>query len=224
MSVGNVDVLQVNLVLVDADLVNDAEAVSKFYQAVLEEITTGEGDVAPGLRGRRHEIRKDRITVVWDASMSVIAREYPRQADLERFAHVASAAISSTDLTGQILTTYGYNIDIVYDVDPPQAAVQYLGDRVFVQDIFHNRDRRLLGGFGRVSYAKNDLHWNAIFEPRGLDLNAVRIFFSLNMMDLNNQEGDVLFPTKEEILDSVRLLWEEAHDFVNQLDGSNAGG
>ena len=224
MAVGNVDVLQVNLTLVDANLVNDAEAVSKFQQAVLEEITTAEADVAPGLRGHRREIRKDRITVIWDASRSIIAREYPGQTDLERFAQVASAAISSTDLTGQILTTYGYNIEIVYDVDPPQAAFQYLGDRVFVQDIFHNWDRRFLGGFGRVFYAKKNLHWNAVFEPRRLDLNSARLFFSLNMMDLNNQEGDVLFPTEEEILDSVRLLWEEAHDFVNQLDGSNAGG
>ena len=223
MAVGNIDVLQVNLMLVGANLVNDAEAVSKFHQAVLEEITTEEGDVVLGLRSRRHEIKKDRIAVIWDASRSIIAREYPRQADQERFAQVASAAISSTDLTGQILTTYGYNIDMVYDVDPPQAAVQYLGDRVFVQDIFHNWDRRLLGGFGRVSYAKNNLHWTAIFEPRGLDLNAARIFFNLNMLDMNKQEGEVLFPAEEEILDSVRLLWDEAHEFVNQLDGSKAG-
>lgn len=223
MAVGNVDVLQVNLILVGADLVNDAEAVSKFHQAVLAEITT-EGDVGSALRGRRHEIKKDRITVIWDATKSVVAREYPGQVDLERFAQVASAAIGSTNLTDQTLMAYGYNIDVVYDVDPPEAAIKYLADRFFVQDIFQSWDRALLGGFGRVFYEKNSFHWTAVFEPRGLDPNAARVFFNLNMVNTRKQEDEVSFPTEEEILDSVRLLWEEAHDFMNQLDGSQAGG
>ena len=221
MAISNADVLLVNLILVGADLVNDAEAVSAFHQEVLAEIATTEGDIGPGLRGRYHEIKKDRITVTWDTTRSVVAREYPGRVDLERFAQVAGAAIRSTDPTGQALAAYGYNIEVVYDVDPSEAAVKYLADRILVQDLFQSGGRELLGGFVRVFFEKNGFHWQAALEPRGLDINTSRVFLSLNM---RSSDDEVSFPTEEEILHSVRLLWEEVHDFMNQLDGSNAGG
>ena len=224
MAVGNMDVLQVNLTLVGADLVNDVGAVPKFHQAVLAEITTNEAEVGPGLRGRRLELKRDRITIVGDSSRSVVTREYPAKVDLERFAQVASAAIGSTDLTGQTLTTYGYNIDVAYDLDPAEPAIKYLVDRCFARDIFQNWDRAPLGGYGRVLYEKGGFHWTVVFEPRGLDLNSARVFLNFNLVDTRKQVDPVSFPMEEEILDSVRLLWEEAHDFITQLDGSKAGG
>ena len=221
MAISNVDVLLVNLTLVGVDLVDGAEALSKFHQEVLAEIATAEGDLGPGVRGHHHEVKKDRITVTWDSARSVVAREYPGQADLERFAQVAGAAIRSTDLTGQALTAYGYNIEVVYDVGPSEAAIKYLADRFLVQDLFQVGNREILGSFIRLFFEKNGFNWMAAFEPRGLDPNTSRMFFSINMQKL---EDEASFPAEDEILDEIGLLWEEAHDFMNQLDGSKTGG
>lgn len=209
------DVLQANLILVGVRLINTQEEIEAFRLAVAREIATTEAGVGTDVVNRTHTLNRDRITVSANAERTTIAREYPTESDLQRFSAVARMAVECTDLNNQQLGAFGYNIELVYEPDPPEPAIQYLAKRLFPADLLRDEETKLVGGSGRMLFQKNSLSWQVALEPRFNDPNTTRVFLSLN---LHRPETDLTLLSEDAINTSLRSLWSEAHSLVKQLD------
>ena len=211
------DILQANLVFVGVELVNTNDKVLAFRKQVGPEVITAESVLGTEVIERTLTLSRDRITVRGTPQRSVIVRERPSENDLGRFAQIAGLAIANTELQGQKLQAFGYNIELVYEPSAGMPAIQYLSERLFKTDLLREGGRRLFGGAGRLFFKRCDHNWQVKLEPRLNDESTSRIFASLN---LHRSESDIAFPTEAEIGHSLALLWAEAHSLVNELDES----
>ena len=203
------------MVLAGISLFNTPNELAAFRESVGTEITSVEAGVGTEVFNRTITLNRDRIKVTGTPDRSAIAREYPAEGDLERLAQVAGMAIDNTDLKGQKLRAFGYNIELVYESPSGQRAIQYLLNRLFMPDLLRKGGLRLSGGAGRLFFEKDGRNWQALLEPRFNDEKTTRIFVSLN---LHRPEANPSLLTEAEIGDSLKLLWAEAHNLVTQLD------
>ena len=211
------DVLQANMILVGINLINTPEELTAFRGDVGTEVVTAETGFGNEIVERTLTLNRDRIRVMWASDRSAIVREYPAASDIERFAQVAGMAIRNTGLDDQELRAFGYNIELAYEPDSKELATKYLSDRLFMPLLLRDEGWQLTGGAGRLSFEKDGRLWQVRLEPRLNDDTTTRIFASVN---LHQAEADLSFPSESEIRDCLRLLWCEAHNLVNQLDGS----
>ena len=160
-------------------------------------------------------LNRDRIQLVSAPSRTTIERQYPTFDDLGRLAEVASYAIDATDLDGQALTAFGFNIGLVYRQSEEQSSERYIAERLFRHERFGIESWTLAGGSGRVSFEGNDARWTASVEPRAEDPSGRRVFLSLNLHRDTQQ-----VPNREEILGSLQEVWDRSRDFATQLDAS----
>ena len=201
MSVSIEDILQVNLVLVGANVIKSQNEMAAFYEDVGVEVTSVEtGVLGADPINRTHTLNRDRITIVSTQNRSVVSREYPLETDLGRLAQVASMAISNSDLEDQELRAFGYNIELVFEPSSKEKAIHYLLKRLFNPDLLRNKGSRLIGGTGRIFFEKNGRYWRATLQPRFNDENTTKIFLSLN---LHRGETDLSLLTEIEIRDSL---------------------
>ncbi len=210
------DILQVNLVLVGFSLVNTHEETQAFRREVGTEIATVEAGIGPEVMSRTHTLNRDRITVVSNPDRTTVAREYPDEEGTKRLASVAGAAVKVTNLSEQQLRAFGYNLELVFESDPQERALQYLATRLFRADLLGNEEISLLGGSGKLFFHKHGYLWQAALEPRLNDLNTTRVFLGLN---LHKEEADHTVLSEEEILGSLTLLTSEARNLVEKIDG-----
>ena len=210
------EVLEVNLVLAGISLLNTTEEASAFRQGVKAEVRASEAVSGSEMIHRSYTLNRDRVMVTVTPDRSVIVREYPIQADLERLAEIAGIAIEKTDLADQELRAMGYNIDLVYEPSQTESAILYLATRLLSGNLFEGGERQLVGGASRLYFDKGGQHWQAVLEPRLNDEATFKVFVSLNL-----RIEDLSLPTKAMINDSLKSLWAEAQDLVNQIHGSN---
>ena len=218
MAVTIEDVIEANLILVGVSLVNTSEELSAFRKDVGTEVVRAETGFGAEVIDRTHTLNRDRIRVVGTPDRSAIVRDYPAERDLERLAQVAEMAIANTDLNEQALKALGYNIELVYEPDSKELAIKYLADRLFMPHLLQDGGWRLFGGAGRLFFEKDERFWQVRLEPRFNDDATTKIFVSMN---LHQSGADLHFPTEGDIRNSLKLLWAEAHNLVNQLDGSS---
>ena len=216
MAVTIKDILQTNLILVGVSLINTPEEHAAFRKDVGTEVVRAEIGLGQDIIERTHTLNRDRITVAGSSERSVIVREYPAESDLERLAQVAGMAISNTDLDGQEVQAFGYNIELVYEPDSEELAIKYLANRMFIPHLLQDGGWHLFGGTGRLLFQKGGQSWQARLEPRFNDDTTTSIFASLNL-----HRAESSLPTEDDVRDSLNLLWAEAHNIVTQLDGSS---
>ena len=209
------DVLQINLIFVDVSLIATSDAVAAFRADVGTELTSVEAAMGSDVVQRTHTVNRDRISIVALSDRSIIAKEYPTQQDFERFAQVASMAIAHT--TGQQLRAFGYNIDLIYETNPKQPAIEYLGSRLFTPSLFQERGWQLVGGAARLIFQKNGQLGQVRLEPRLNDDTSTKVYMSLNFHQ--SRDDGLPFPTEADIRTSLDLLWTEAYSLVAQLNG-----
>ena len=210
------EVLEVNLVLAGISLLNTTEEASAFRRGVRAEVRASEAVSGSEMIHRSYMMSRDRVVVTVTPDRSIIARVFPSLEALERLAEIASIAIDKTDLADQELLAMGYNIDFVYEPSQTEPAIRYLATRLFSGNLFEGGERQLVGGAGRLYFDKGSQHWQAVLEPRLNHEATPRIFVSLN---LSIEEPSL--PTKAVIKDSLKSLWAEAQDLVNQIHRSN---
>ena len=211
------NILQANMVFVGISLVNKPNELTAFRESVGTEVTSVEAGMGTEVINRTHTLNRDRIKVTGTPDRSAIAREYPAESDLARLAQVAGMAIVNTDLEGQKLQAFGFNIELVYEPPARERAIRYLLDRLFMPNLLRDGGLRLVGGSGRLFFEKDGRNWQAVLEPRLNDEKTTRIFVSLN---LHRPETDLSLLTEAEIEGSLKSLWVEAHNLVDQLDAS----
>ena len=217
------DVIKVNIVLVGYRLLSTQEEVDTFRDDIKSDVQIAGAGFTANIQSGNTEplynlvLNKDRIALELSSLRSTISRDYPEEKDLVRLALVASQAIRVSDLTDQSPRAFGFNIELVFNPYADLPAFDYLGARLFREDL-GNEGWTLSGGSGKLIFADNSsipgnlIHWTIALEPRFNDARASRVFLSLN---LHHSEERV--PTQAEIEDSLKLLWDQAYKFVERL-------
>ena len=213
----NEEILEINLILVGIKLLNTREEAIAFRRSVGTEVSVSDARSGNELVIRSHNVNRDRITVTVNPDSSAISREFPRQEDLDRLAEVAGIAMANTVLEGQQLRAFGYNVDLVFEPNSSQSAIEYLRNRLFLPNLLQEGGRQVFGGSGRLHYQKNGYRWQVVLEPRLNEEATSRVFAGIN---LHRSEPALAVPTEDDIRDSLNLVWAEAHSLVSQLDGS----
>ncbi len=170
--------------------------------------------------GRSFSFTKDRIEIQSAKNQSICRLEYPKIEFLGRLAEIAHLSIKNTfPLTYGKIIPIGYNVELLYDLlsESERSAYQYIARRIFspFKDEFN---WGLIGGTGKFSfnelYKEDYQRWNVQIEPRFNQEDTSTIFLATNL-HFNNIE---LPKTKEEILNSLNRVWEQAHKLVERID------
>lgn len=217
------DTLNANLVFIGVELLNDMDAFERFRKELAPDlrleaglVATNDLSVAPE-PSRSLILGRDRLRLTLHASRSTIAREYPDDAGLDRLAEVACRAIEPTKSEGKEPRAFGYNMEMVFNQDSGQPAIQYIGSRMFGSLLSEDPERDFVGGTGQLILENADGRWTISIEPRFSDFDTSRVFLSLN---LHKQEQR--FPDEAEIRTTLEKVQQEALAFMDRLEGSEA--
>ena len=220
MTVTAIEVVGVNLVLADLRLISSQEGLKSFKASVGTDVqqsgvgmalnvTTGAAE--PGVI---YTLSRDRISLDLSAARSVVTREFPTRDDLPMLATIAGKAIDVTHEVDDELVAFGVNIDLIFGQDSKAPAYSYLSRRLFNSDVLENERRQLFGGSGKLLFDdKVGRRWTFSLEPRFNDATEVRVFLSVNL-----HSPPALVPARLDIESSLLELWDETHQFVDQLD------
>ena len=215
------DVLKVNIVLVGVGLLRLSDEAMKFRDAVGSEMTPSETGMLAGFPlanaepGIAVSLNKDRIRLDLSPAQSMITRDYPLRDELDRLADVIRLAISVTDTSNQQPTGFGYNIELTFDQTTGGPASQYLADRLFRNDLTTSLGWQPQGGTARLFFRDQESSWSLTLEPRFLYEGSGRVFVSAN-----RHFDEPPLPDADKIHQSLEALWDQAHQFIQQLDGS----
>ena len=215
------DVLKVNIVLVGVGLLRLSDEAMKFRDAVGSEMTPSETGMLAGFSlanaepGVAVSLNKDRIKLDLSPSRSMITRDYPLRDELDRLADVIRLAISVTDTSNQQPTGFGYNIELTFDQTTGKLASQYLSDRLFRNDLTTSLGWQQLGGAAQLFFHDQESRWSLTLGPRFQDEDSGRVF-----MSANRHFDEPRLPDTDRIHQSLEALWDQAHQFIQQLDGS----
>lgn len=217
------DIVNANLVLVGVGLLNTPEETERFgneldadVQVELGIIGMGGGMPEPS---RKIILNRERIILTVSPTRTSIDKEYPsRESPLDDFAKlakVAQCAISNTASEGRDgLAAFGYNVEVVFNQDSGQPAIQYLGNRLFGNRSFGKEGQKLVGGTGQIILNDERGHrWTITVRPRSGDEKEQRIAVGLNL-HLSEQQP----PSAEEIKTSLEEVWLGAKNFMTRLD------
>ncbi len=219
------DVLQANVVLPGVGLLSQPNQQDEFAGSVGGELVKEVMSPPPPFlanpasgqeTGLLLKLPRNRIQLLLTPARSSIEREYPAVIeDLDRLAEVASRAIELTSLEGQSPLAYGFNIELVYRPMVAQSSERYLAKRLFRHQQYGIKEWALAGGGGKLSFEGADARWNFTVEPRANDPSGRKVFLSLN---LHKDRQEV--PSREEIVASLRDIWNRSRTFAIQLDAS----
>ena len=212
------DVVSANLVLVGIGLLNEPDEFEQFRNALDIDLRLEHGlvtNVPSGLTepSRTITLSRERTELNLSPSRSMITREYPEESGLARLAEIAALAIESTDLDDDTPRAFGYNIEMVFNQDAGQSAVQYLGERLFAHGLLGKDGWDLMGGRGQLIFRGPTGQWTVAVEPRFGEESTSRFFLRLNL-----HKNEEYLPTEDEITSSLREIWQEALSFVDRLD------
>ncbi len=220
------DIIKVNFVLVGYRLLSTQEEVDAFTEGVGSDVQiSGAGftaNVQSGLTEPLYSLvlNKDRITLELSSLRSTISRDYPEKEDLQRLSDVVTAAIVNTPSPEQPPRAFGYNIELVFDPRAGTPAFQFLGHKLFRAEL-GNQGWTLSGGSAKLIFrddsdaGSSTMSWTATIEPRFNDVRSSRVFLSLNL-----HRAEQRIPTAENIESDLSNLWNQASEFIQQLQGN----
>ena len=205
------DILKTNIVLVGINLLNSQERVLSFGEQVGSEVVSETFLVPPGLEQgdalpRILRIPKDRISMQCAPGRSMVEKEYPERDHLERLSDIANYAIQNSELDEDLLTSFGFNIDMVFELPPAETAYRFLAGLLFASSPRPVDEWTNIGGSGTLTYDDGDNQWTITAEPRFGDRESSKVFTSLNL-HINNRR----VPSRDEMLGLLRSTWDNAH-------------
>ena len=212
------DLLKVNIVFVGAMLLKTQEQRSIFQQAIGTELLSNSfmiGQIGEGHEsgGNILQIPKDRISLECSNFRSIINRDYPSYNSLARLSEVINHCVAASSSDMEPITSFGFNIALVFNQDSGHPAIKYISDR-FLSSKFAGDDRPLfIGGSGKLIFQYPNYKSTYTLEPRRGDLQTQKVFLEIN----KHFEHD-RYPSGESLLQELQSLWCGAHDFVNRID------
>lgn len=218
MAVELADVLTANLVLVGVELLDAPDAFERFRGRFGGEVRVEVGLISNAGSGvteasRTLTLGRDRVELVLHGSRSTIAIAYPDEGGLARLAEVASCAIDLTEIQEGSLRAYGYNMELVFNQDSEEPAIEYIGRRLFANRFIGEQGWAWAGGSGRLVYGNSDEQWAVSIEPRFNEYTESRLFVKSNL----HKEGHSM-PAELDIRTALQRVRDEASAFARRLD------
>jgi hypothetical protein len=220
MAVEVQDILSIDAVFADLELLQNDEEVAACSAALGSEIITEVGLVLGASRGapaqgRRLQIPRDRMRMEASAHRTRVLREYP--ADIDDVASVVRLtrqASDSTDLQGAVPSSFGFNLELVYDQDSGEPALAYLGARLFAGASHLHERWGQVGGFGKLVVPEGTWQWTIQLEPRFQAPDTTKVFLGANL-----HVAEARMPDEGDMEVLLRELWGRVHEVIENLDG-----
>ena len=173
MAVTAQDILSIDAVFADLEVLRNAQEIAACGAALGSEIIT-EGEMlvlgpsrGGAVQGRRMQMPRDRMFVGDLAHRTRAARQYPAHIDdVASVVRLVGHAIASTDLRGAVPSSFGFNMELVYDQDSGQDALSYLGRRLFARVSDLHETWGHAGGSGKLLVREGTWQWTIALEPR----------------------------------------------------------
>ena len=213
------DVISVNIVLLGFPPFSSEEEFEAFRSAVGAEIQIAVGGLTanpptgipePGVQ---LTLNRDRITINFSTSRSIINRDYPSREDLGRLSEVIGNFLSNSTYGSSNPQDFGVNIRLVFDPESEISAYEYLASRLFNVDSLGSEGWRFIGGAGKLIFDEDGRRWTISLEPRFNNYEEPRVFLDSNL----HVYGQPL-PEEAEIGNLLKEVWDEVHKFVDRLD------
>ena len=164
MAVKVQDILSIDAVFGDLELLRTPDEIAACSAALGSEIIT-EGEMlvfgpsrGGAVQGRRMQVPRDRMLVESSAHRTRAARQYPAHIDdVASVVQLMRHAIASTALQGAVPSSFGFNLELVYDQDSGQNAPSYLGRRLLGSRERSAREMGAGGWIRQATSARGDL-------------------------------------------------------------------
>lgn len=215
------DILSINAVFADLELLRNDREIAACGTALGSEIITEGGMLVldpsrdGAVQGRRLQVPRDRMLVETSAHRTQLARQYPANIDdVASVVRLVRLAIASRDMHGAVPSSFGFNLELVYDQDSGQDALSYLGRRLFARASDLHETWGQAGGSGKLLVHEGIWQWTIILEPRLQDRETTKVFLGLNL-----HVPEARMPDDGEMEMLLRELWGRAHGLIENLDG-----
>ena len=218
------EVLVVDAVFVDLELLRNAAEVAAASNMCGTDLVPdglfiggliGSSPHFAPVQGRVLRLPRDRLTVEAASARTRVSREYPEDVkDVSLVAQLAKQAIAATDLHGKVPSSYGFNIQMVYDQDSGEDALRYLGRRLFHPEGSLDERWEPSGGFGRMVFREGDWTWRVGLEPRLQATDTTKVY-----LDLNLNIPEARLPETDDVTALMREQWYRAHALIETIDG-----
>ena len=220
MAVEVQDILSIDAVFADLELLRNNDETAACSAALGSEIITevalvvGPSRSTP-VQGRRLQMPRDRMRVEASAHRTRAVREYPAQIDdVASVVRLARQAIASTDLQGAVPSSFGFNMELVYDQDSGEDAFAYLGRRLFARASDLHEKWGHAGGSGKLVVREGIWQWTINLEPRFQAADTTKVFLGANL-----HVPEPRMPDDGDMEMMLRELWGRAHEVIENLDG-----
>ena len=215
------DFVSTNLVIIGIDLLETPEQLMEFREQVGSPLTIEAGVVTNfpvGLTeaSRRVQLARDRVILELTGSRSTITKEFPDiedpSADFERLAKVTDCAVSVSGVASNAIRAYGYNMELVFGLDPDQSPRDFLGTRLFGQDFRHDEGWDLVGASSQLIFNRGTRQWTFSLRSGGENGPASTVLLGSNV---HYEETEL--PSGQAVFDALTEIWYESRNFMNWL-------
>ena len=220
------DVLSASVVFVGITLMNQPDSQHNLAELTGSDVVQVETGIsinpmvsapsAPEL-AHRYALHRDRIYVDTSPARSSVIKEYVSQTspaeDFAKLADVVTCARENTEMQGQKLTAYGYNMTIVFAPDWTQSAIDYLGKHLFASDHLIPETWDSIGGLGTLYFWDGGRRWTFNIEPRPRDDHQSNKFFM--SVNVHVESGD--FPENDAVALELEGALRESTEFMRRL-------
>ena len=221
------EVLKFNLVLVGIKLLEGEREFRRFQSAVGKEVSRPGGDLTieiagsalPGIAGgalpipnlsQNLRIGSEQVSIDLALDRTTFTREYPALEDIDRFVEIIVAAVQSSSTVGRSVRAFGYNLEAVVGLSPPETAAQFMTEHVVAGHSLSASGYEINNASVGMSCIRNGKLWNIKIEPRQDNPNA--LFMALNFHHTENR-----IPSKRDIVEALNEIWNQIDIVVNSF-------
>ncbi len=221
------EVLKFNLVLVGIRLLEGEGEFRRFQNAVGKEVSKQGGDLTieiagsalPGIAGgampipnlsQNLRIGSEQVSVDLALDRTTFTREYPTLEDIDRFVEIIVAAVQYSSTSGRSVRAFGYNLEAVVRISPPETAAQFMTEHVIAGHSLTASGYEINSASVSMSCIRNGKLWNIKIEPRQGNANAL-------FMSLNFHHDEKRIPPKKDIEEALHQIWNEVDVVVNSF-------
>lgn len=174
-------------------------------------ISAGQASPAPG---RLLRLPRERIVLETSNRWTRVSVEYPaRVGEVAGVGRTLARACDATALGDAIPTAFGFNIEMVYDQDSGEKAIDYLGRRLLRQPVGLVEEESCFGGSARIVLPEPEGRLSVVVEPRFQSLDTTEVFLAMHQ---HFDRGSL--PSADEVTERMSALWQRAHVFATNLD------
>ena len=207
------------MVLLGVEFLREQEQVQQFSDAMKDCGTLQTDYIILSPQGKpevitRHVVSEANFMMEVQRDRTTMELKTPSELDMERFAGFASLASEISDVGKTVIpSAYGFNVESIYQQHSGANTLQYLGDRMSLNQVRTEGGWEFVGGLASLSYVSDEGRWNLKAEPRFNELDTDKVYLQLNL-----HRTDQKIPSREETTASINSVWQKIYDFAISID------